>query len=260
MATPALTPGNLAGLKVGKVLEEKVPYLNFLIYGESSVGKTTLSGSADKVPDMRPVLFVDIEGGTFSLQNAGHNVDVVRVKTWKEMQELYDHLYEGTHGYQTIVLDSLTEIQKFNMYNIMEDMVARKPDADPDIPSIREWGKNGEQIRRFVRAFRDLPTHTIFTALQKIEKDDRTGIRWTYPDLSGKLASQVAAFVDFVFYYYVKQVKNDETGEPENRRFILTQKTESQIAKDRSGRLPIVVENPTMKEILDLIQSTPNAD
>ena len=252
MATPLLTPGNLGGLPVGKVQDEEITYLNFLIYGESSVGKTTLAGSADEVPDMRPVLIIDIEGGTFSLQNAGYNADVVRVKSWKEMQELYNHLYEGDHGYQTIVLDSLTEIQKFNMYNIMEDMIAKKPDADPDIPSIREWGKNLEQIRRFVRAFRDLPTHTIFTALQKIEKDDRTGVRWTYPDLSGKLASQVAAFMDIVLYYYVKQVPGD-SGEPENKRFVLTQKTESQIAKDRSGRLPIVIENPTMREIFDIM-------
>jgi hypothetical protein len=255
---PTLTPGNLAGLPIQQVSKTKVPYLNILVYGDSGVGKTTFAGSADAVPDLRPVLFIDIEGGTFSLQNAGHNVDVVRVTTWKEMQELYNTLYAqvaaGTCPYQTIVLDSLTEIQKFNMYNVMEDLIKKKPDQDPDIPGMREWGKNIEQLRRFVRAFRDLELHTIFTALARVDKDDRTGVRWTKPSLSGKLADEVAAFLDIVVYYYVKQVQDpNNSGGTINNRYLLTQKTESQIAKDRSGRLPIVVEEPSMKAVFDLI-------
>ena len=250
--SPSLTPASLAGLKITKVEAQKVPYINMLIYGESGVGKTTFAGSADAVPDLRPILFVDIEGGTFSLQNLGYDVDVVRVSSWNEMQELYNALHEGNHKYQTVVLDSLTEIQKFNMYQVMADLVANKPEADPDIPGMREWGKNIEQIRRFVRAFRDLPMHTIFTALQKEEKDDRTGVRWTKPSLSGKLASEVAAFLDIVVYYYQKEVHDDE-GNLVNKRFLLTQKTAQQVAKDRSGRLPIVIEDPNMKAIFELM-------
>jgi hypothetical protein len=237
--SPTLTPASLGGLTVHKVSTEKVPYLNILVYGESGIGKTVFAGSADQIPDMRPVLFVDIEGGTFSLQNFGFNVDVVRVTTWNQMQQLYNELAEGKHNYQTVVLDSLTEIQKFNMYQVMSDMIDKKgPDVDPDIPSIREWGKNMEQIRKFVRAFRDLPMHTIFTALARVDKDDRTGIRWTKPSLSGKLADEVAAFLDEVFFYYMKQVPNPDGEGTINQRLILTQKTESTIGKDRSGRLP----------------------
>jgi hypothetical protein len=238
---------------VSKVNSEKVPYLNILFYGESGVGKTTLAGSADAVPDMRNVVVIDIEGGTFSLQNAGYNVDVIRVKNWKELQDLYNEIYEQIHagkfGYQTIILDSLTEIQKFNMYGILDDLQKKKPDADPDVAGLREYLKNSEQIRRFVRAFRDLECHTIFTALQKTEKDDRTGLRQTLPDLTGKLASQIPAFLDEVLYYYTKQIKDGDTVI--NKRFLLTQKTEGQVAKDRSGRLPVVLEDPTMKKIFE---------
>jgi hypothetical protein len=251
--TPTLTPATMAGLTIDKVQAEKHPYLNMLIYGDSGVGKTSLAGSADLVPELRPVLFVDIEGGTFSLQNFGYNVDVVRVKDWKEMQDLYNHLYNEKHPYQTVVLDSLTEIQKFNMYNILDDMVQKKPDADPDIAGLREYLKSSEQMRKYVRAFRDLDMHTIFTALAKTEKNDRTGVRETSPDLPGKLATQIPAFLDEVFYYYTKQIANPDEGGAINQRFLLTQKTESQLAKDRSGRLPIVVESPTLKTVLDLI-------
>lgn len=250
MATDTLSPGRLGGLKVAKV-EQKSEHLNILIYGDSGIGKTTLAGSADAVPSMRPVLVIDIEGGTESLRHTYPDVEVVRVTTWDEMQKVYDELHRGKHGYQTIILDSLTEIQKFSMYNIMADLVNAKPDADPDVPGMREWGKNVEQMRRFVRAFRDLPMHTIFTSLAKEEKNTRTGMSKTMPSLSGKVASEVPAFLDVVLYYYIKRVGDEE------KRLLLCRPTEAQIAKDRTTRLPSVLEEPSMTKLFELILGEP---
>lgn len=250
-----LTTRNIAGLQV-KPVQERSSYYNILLYGDSGTGKTTLAGSADAVPSMRPVLFIDIEGGTESLKHSYPEVDTVRVTSWKEMQSVYDALYAGGHGYNTVVLDSLTEIQKFNMYDIMNSVVQKRPDLDPDIPSMREWGKNLEQLRKMVRGFRDLEMHTIFTALSRSDKDSKTGITTMKPSLSGKLADEVAAFLDVVGYYYVKQMGDGEDAE--FRRFLLTQKTDQQVAKDRSGKLPMVVENPTMKLINELMQAKEN--
>lgn len=250
MASEVLTARTLAGLEVRKV-EERSSFFNILLYGDSGVGKTTLAGSADDVPSMRPVLFIDIEGGTESLRHSYPEVETVRVTTWKEMQAVYNVLYSGEHDFKTVVLDSLTEIQKFNMYQIMADVAQKRPDLDPDVPSMREWGKNLEQIRRMVRGFRDLEMHTIFTALAKSDKDAKTGITTTKPSLSGKMADEVAAFLDVVVYYYVKQI--GDGSEAEFKRLLLTQKTDSQVAKDRTGRLPMVVESPTMSEIYRLM-------
>lgn len=252
-----ITASSLAGLEV-KPVQEHSEYYNILIYGDSGTGKTTLAGSADAVPSMRPVLFIDVEGGTNSLRHTYPEVSTVRVKTWKEMQALYNALYEGNHPYRTVVLDSLTEIQKFNMYGIMNDLAQKRPDLDPDIPGMREWGKNLEQLRRMVRGFRDLPMHTIFTALKRDDKDAKTGITTMKPSLSGKLADEVAAFLDIVVYYYVKQI-GDGT-EAEFRRLLLTQKTDAQVAKDRSGRLPMVIEYPTMKLIHEFMTGANSQD
>lgn len=250
---PKITKRSLAGLEIRPV-QERSAWYNMLIYGDSGTGKTTLAGSADAVPSMRPVLFIDIEGGTESLRHQYPEVDTVRVTTWKEMQAVYDALYHGESDYRTVVLDSLTEMQKFNMYDIMSSLIQKRPDLDPDVPGMREWGKNLEQMRKMVRGFRDLEIHTIFTALKADEKDQKTGVIHMRPQLSGKLANEIPAFLDVVGYYYVKQLGDGEDAE--FRRLLLTQKTDAQMAKDRTGRLPMVLEQPTMSMIHGFMQNT----
>jgi hypothetical protein len=172
------------------------------------------------------------------------------------MQDVYNVLYSGKHDYKTVILDSLTEIQKFNMDRIMEELVKRKPEMDIDVPSMREWGKNLEQLRRMVRGFRDLEMHTIITALEKDDKDEITGARKVLPMLSGQLARQVAAFMDVVGYYYIKQFGNGDAAE--YKRLLLTSATQKFTAKDRSGKLPPVIEAPTMAELFNYMYPKPD--
>jgi phage nucleotide-binding protein len=236
------TSSKLGSVDVGAV-DEMAPWFNMLIYGEPGVGKTWLAGSAAAVEEMSPVLFIDIEGGTLTLRNPFPQVEVARVKSYEEMAEVYGELRKGDHKYKTVVLDSLTEIQKFSMYRIMQALAESDPDRDPDVPGMREWGKNIEQIRRTVRLFRDLPMNVIFTALANFDKDAKTGLIKTKPSLSGKLANEVAGFVDIVMYYYIKNIDG------ENQRLLLTAATDTVVAKDRTGRLPEVFEQPTMQTL-----------
>lgn len=222
-----------------------------LVYGQPGAGKTVFAGSADAVPQLRPVLVIDIEGGTFSLREQYPDVKVLRVETWAQMQEVYNDLYTGNHPYQTIVLDSLTEIQKLCMYDVMKYRIAKSDkDLDPDIPDMQAWGKNIELIRKFVRAFRDLPVNTIFTALSMVNKDSKTGSTSTKPSMSGKLADEVAGFVDIVTYLYTIKQGDELT------RCMLTASTDQYVAKDRSAKLDPVIVNPTMATVYGAIFNT----
>jgi hypothetical protein len=257
--TEVLTPRTLGGLKVLPV-QQRSQFLNILVYGETGTGKTRFAGSADELPELRPVLVVDMEAGTETLRHCYPKVDQVRVSSWKEMQLVYDELHKGKHDYQTVVLDSLTEIQKFNMYDIMHTLIREHPERDPDVPSMREWGKSLEQTRRFVRAFRDLPMNSIFTALEKQDKNPQTGKVTILPSLPGKAASEIAAFLDLVLYYYVKRVGQGE--DQVEKRLMLTKKTDGIVAKDRTDKLPMIVTDPTLKTIYDyftgkLVKPTP---
>lgn len=243
----------IAGLPVTKVADQP-PHFNMMVYGESGVGKTTLAGSSDEVPEMRKVLFLDIEGGTLSLKGRFPNVESVRIKTWKEMQSVYEELYAGNHGFSTIILDSLTEAQKMSMDLVMRKLVEEHNERDADVPGIREWNINIEQTRKFVRALRDLPVNTIFTALMKADKNQMTGSIRRKPSLSGKVADEVAGFLDIVAYLYVTE------HEGENIRALLCGSTQDTVAKDRTDKLPQVITHPTMSAIWNAVKGITNND
>ncbi len=201
---------------------------------------------------MRKVLFVDVEGGTFTLRKSNPGCDVVRVKTWPELQKVYDELHRGSHDYQTVVLDSLTELQKQDMQYILDELAkgerASGKDVDEDIASVREWGRSIEHIRKMVRGFRDLPMNVVVTALQREEKDKKGKVTFL-PSLPGKLAYEVAGFFDVVLFMYVKNVDGKET------RLCLTGATDEHVAKDRSASLEQVIPDPSMTTLYPKITS-----
>lgn len=252
-----LTPTHLGGLRIVAAGNQE-PNINMLIFGPYGIGKTLLAGSADEVPEMRKVLHIDIEGGTFTLRHTFPNVDTVRVTDWEELSKVYAELRAGVHKqYRTIIIDSLTEAQAFNMDKILIVELQEQIDSgeeikrDEDIANMRQWQKNQSQIKKFIRMYRDLPVSTIFTALDKDDKDKTTGKVRTLPDLPGKLARQVPAMVDEVFYYFPYKAEKD--GEPVELRVIQTVATARIAAKDRSGKMPKLMSGPTMKKIYNTI-------
>jgi hypothetical protein len=257
-----LTERSFGGLQLTSV-KERPPYINMLIYGDPGSGKTVLAGSAAAIEEMSPVLVVDVEGGSYSLRAFYPEIDVVRVKTLAELLTVYQELAKGTHGYKTVVLDSLTEIQKMVMGDIMRDVIEEDADRDPDVPSIREWGKSGEQMRRIIRRFRDLDMHVIFTALVD-EVQDKKGKRVFFPMLPGKLKKEAAGFMDIVVYMYGKMIKLNDQGEIDpnaeeaKHRFVLSSGTDEYVCKDRSSRMPAIMLDPTMRSIHDTIQGETN--
>ena len=247
-----LTPTTLGGLSVRKP-QESLPHLNLMIYGESGVGKTLLAGSAAYVAELSPVLFVDVEGGTLTLSQMETvaDVDVVRVSKWKDVQKVYDELYKGKHSYKTVVIDSLTEMQKLAMSDVLGS--GTTIDAVGAMPEFKDWNINTEQMRRLVRAFRDLPLNTIFTALSMDVPNPRNEAQvFKKPAFTKKLANEIPAFFDILFYMYIKTVKNQP-----NQRLVQTDKTETVVAKCRVAGVPEQLQEPTMEMLYDLLIRNP---
>lgn len=248
--------GGLPLTKVGTTM----PKMKILIYAPPGMGKTRLAASAQDVPEMRELLYIDIEGGTETIRELWPDIQAVRVKdehdkagritrsAWSQCWDIYEGLKKGEIDVNTVAVDNITEMYGLAMADTMADMLSKTTvERDPDIPSVREYGKTSTQVRRWIRLMRDLDVNLILTAHENALTDDNGNVREYVPGLSGKLAHEVAGYVDIVMYLYTKTDKEDGL-----QRKGLTQPANKHVAKDRSGKLPQVLTNPTMKMIYEL--------
>lgn len=238
--------------------DELVSYINKLVYGDPGAGKTYLLGTAADSEHTTPSLVIDIEGGTRTIY--GKNVDVKRVTSIAQLSALYAELHSdiktdenGVQSlyYKSIMLDSISELQKLDMDEIMTATVALHPERNKSVPAQREWGITGDHMRAIIRKFRDLPCNVIVTALATETVDQNTNRKSYGPSLPGKLKNEVAGFFDIVGFLYTAQ---DETGVVRQLQFA---KTPSVVAKDRTGKLGDLMINPTILDIWNLINSKP---
>lgn len=102
---------------------------------------------------------------------------------------------------RTVITDSLTEAQKYCMYQILGiDPLTQRLDSEPDSAEWKDWGRSRDMIQFLVRRLRDLPINSIFICGQDIEQDAAKRFHYA-PMLPGKLANDVRGLVDCVGYY-----------------------------------------------------------
>lgn len=221
--------------------------VKMLVYGDPGVGKTVFSCSGDRT------IFIDVEGGSLSIQKRIKAKKVARKRfdTFDEIEEFVRGLREKGSKADTLVIDSITELQK----KLMDSIVAQHPEVKRpygDGLTVGDWGYNTERMRRFIRMARDLDMNVIFTALAMDEKNEMTGAVKTLPKMSSKLSADVCGYVDIVGYLYVDNM-TDEDGESVPVRRMLVQPVGMYYAKDRSGALGNVIDNPTFPDIYNTI-------
>jgi len=239
--------------------EDVVPYINLLIYGEPGAGKTFFCSTAQDIEETKPILFVDVEGGVLTIRKRP-DIDVKAVRSIKDVEDVHNMIFKDPSYYRTVIVDSLSELQKLDMRFVMnhEKQNSSNPDrVDIDTPTQRAWGKSGERIRRIVRAFRDLPCNTIMTTLVSTEyeeddkgKEDKSKVRLFYPMLPGKLRGEIPGYFDVVGFL---QADADRSGNI--KRTLQVAKTKRVVAKDRTGSLGLVVNEPSIPIIWNMIHS-----
>lgn len=248
-------PGGL----VGEDPSEKFRYLNVLFHGFGGMGKTTATASACLDPRTSPVLVCDFEGGApirYAKMPKG-SYTIRRINRIEDLNQIYEYLAKGNHPYKSVVLDSLTEIQKLGLnefvYGINQVKSFKGSVIDIKSAEIQHWGKSANQMGMLVRFFRDLPMHSFFTTLTQVTKDELTG-QITYDiALPGKQSTEVPGIPDIVGY--ITSQKNPATKQEE--RVVLFQPTGKYIAKDRTDALgagqPFPKGDKFITRMLDLI-------
>lgn len=225
---------------------------NTLIYGLSGVGKTRLLGSAQKCAETSPIFYMAVDPGTLSIQGSG--VEVFRPQNFKEIQQAYNFLRFENTKFRSVGVDSLTEMHdRLSMGDILGVL---KEDASYDnlaghVPANQyDWLQSGEQMRRTIRAFRDLAylpdverrIHVFMTALERV--DEKRNI--ICPALPGALGLGIGASIDILSRMSIERVEVSEGKFKRARHLSLSEtETEDGMKVASKARTPIGLDFPS---------------
>lgn len=223
---------------------------SMLVHGEAGVGKSRLGDTAPA-----PRLILDAEGRAHYLPSQPKvfwdprtEAPPVADGTWETcvaivpdfatMEKVFAWLQSGQHGFVSVVVDSLMEIQKRLIDSV----------AGMEQLKTQDWGVVLRKLEKLVRDYRDLiitPVNTVnvvvFTVGSKQGEDGKMRAM-----LQGAMATTVPYFVDAVGYMYTDF--HPETNEV--TRSMLIQPSRVAVAKDGTGKLPgPVIPNPNLATI-----------
>lgn len=225
------------------------PYLKALIFGPYGSGKTHFLGTAQLDERTFPALYLDFEGGESTL--AGLDIDMIKVRTWDDFNDVYSGLAQGEGGYRTILLDSLSETHIFALMDINESQ------GRDDVLQIQDYGKASIQMRRLIRLFRDLPYHVFMTAQDKTDKEARVG-NVKKPALAGQMADEAPGLFDLCGYLTTSQFTDPKTKEVTEVRSLLLKNFSQFRVKIRTGwgredTVPDLIDDPSISSLLDVL-------
>ena len=224
-------------------------YFKGMFFGPPGHGKTRLAGTAAQDKRTSPLLFLDFEGGTQTLAGMpgeGKDWEERSIRDWAGYNDAYTDLQEGK--FKGAVVDSLSETHVGALLAILSENKGQR--RDDDKLEIQDYGKAMIQVRKFVRAFRDLPIHVFFTAHSKTETDPREGLI-TVPSMAGKLAHEIPGMMDVSAYL---ALVTDEDGK--TRRSLLLQnyaKIRTKVRAPWGIEPPDEIDDPTVTKLLDTL-------
>ena len=218
-----------------------------LIAGNSGVGKTSL---AKTLPSAN-TLVISQESGLLCLK--GTSYDTIEIETWEDFTKVASGIKSGNiykafphrkEPFRNYFIDSLTEI----MDNYVAELKPQFPDKKN---TFQMWGMYLDMATHYIKYLRDTKHANVFmTCLTKKEQDGMNQID-QFDFAGSKLKDKIKSYFDEVFLLVAGK---DEGGN--SIRYLITDESESSLAKDRSGLLERKIVVPKVSNALSDIMQT----
>ena len=229
--------------------------LSVLVHAYSKVGKTTLAATSPA-----PILALDAEGGWKFLPlrmvtwdpiqgpppiwDGTWDVCHVTVRSWATVGYAFQWLNAGQHNFRSVVIDSISEIQR----RLKENLVGA------DAMKMQDWGKLLTQMDNVIRGFRDLTLHPtnpvqVVVFIAETRANDKGKM---VPYMQGQISVALPYWVDVVGYLFVQDVPN-EAGQIDGtkvRRLWIASNDQVEAGERVQGRLPGVIDSPNVTSML----------
>lgn len=286
---PPVVASSKPPFQISVVGVDRARWLKAVFYGAQGTGKTELACSSIDVPSMGDVILIDAEGGDLTLQDNPRiknweqikRIPVTNFMTVGRIQEyLKAHCIhrdsnnvaklrqnqaflsgvpessiadEAIWRFRTVIIDSLTEVEMYNMYALMgveEGKLLEGARDEIEVAGWDEFRKNNMMVQILVRAFRDLPMHVIFICHQRYSQDELKRYHYSL-SLTGQLQNQVQGLVDLVGFLQVAPQPDDQGRLP---RRLNIQPTGRYSAKSRRANFASAyIDDPSMHSILKAV-------
>lgn len=240
--------------------------LSVLVHSDSKEGKSTLSSTAPL-----PGLVLDAEGSWKFIDQIGYRSGKpLRVKLWKPNQEpiprydgtwdfcrvhvdtwptmelVYKHLLTGQHDFSSIVVDSITELQRRCKKQVM-------PPGSGQMEQ-RHWGQLLDRMDQVIRDLRDLTLlpNTVRFVLFNAETAMHDG-KWR-PFMQGGIRTTLPYWVDICGYLFTEMVATGGQQAKVKKLLIGAGVSPAHIVGERvQGRLPDIIDNPHFTNIMSTV-------
>ena len=255
--------------------EFKKEKLKMLVYGQPGVGKTRLVATASADPRLAPVLMLEAFGNPISIRGYKEKPDIVTVHDMADFNEPYDWLTTGQDPkhpfcqqfglkppYKTIIVDSLTEVQRMVIRRITGQNFIGPGDPTPAMQR-QGFGQLMGSMLNWAVCFLGLDMNVILTSHEAERQEVAGGIVYKKPLLWGQGGNELAGYC-----YMVMRLQTALSAEPWTRTIPdnpvtdATQtigwfcETTKHYAKDQYGIRTDHIIDPTMTEVMNLIEQS----
>ena len=245
--------------KIRKVAQITHPR-SWVFYGRSGTGKTTLACTFPP-----PILLLDVnDQGTDSVSDV-EGLDVAEINSWEDFDQIYWFLRKDTN-YETVVIDTTSQLQRLCERHILEKK-NKKTDNIGDWGSMtqREYGDVAALLKEKIINFRDLGMEVVFIAQDRVNNAEDHGDEGQlapevgpalYPSVQRHLNASVNMIGNTFIRMRDRKLKGRRTKQEEvyclrvgpNPVYI------TKTRKPRSIKVPSYIEDPTYKDILEVLK------